>query len=246
MKSKNQNKWGITKEFLIEEYVNRKKSLPTIAKENGMSYETLFWYKKKFGIPSHSVKSWHIGKRRSPKTEFRKGMKPWNKDKSGVMPEPWNKGKKLSKEYKQKVSEGTKRAMNKPEIRAKIRKTQFKKCIIPWNKDKTGVYSQEVIEKLKIARLHRVFPKKNTKIELVLFKLLKELDVEFHRHIAVGTICQADAFVPPNCVIFADGDYWHSNPNKYPKPKTPAQIKNRKRDIKTNNKLILEGFTVLR
>ncbi|MEA3430239.1 MAG: hypothetical protein U9R08_03120 [Nanoarchaeota archaeon] len=243
--NKKSNKWNITKEFIIKEYVTNKKSLPQIAKKIGMPYETLFWYKKKFGIPSHSTAFWHIGKRRSPKTEFKKGASPWNMGTKGLV-KAWNKGRKFNEEFRKKISIATKKAMQKPEIRAKIRKTQFKKGIIPWNKNKTNVYSNETIEKIRKARLKQVFPKKNTKIEIILFKLLEELDAKFHKHIAISTICQADAFLPPNCVIFADGDYWHSNPNKYPKPMTPAQIKNRKRDIKTNNRLILEGFTVLR
>ncbi|MEK6891949.1 MAG: hypothetical protein AABX25_02065 [Nanoarchaeota archaeon] len=70
---KNINKWKITKEFLIQEYTQNKKSLPQIAKEIGMPYETLFWYKKKFGILTHPPSFWATGKRLSPKTEFRKG-----------------------------------------------------------------------------------------------------------------------------------------------------------------------------
>jgi len=42
------NKWNITKEFIIQKYIQNGKSLPQIAKEIGMPYETLFWYKKKF------------------------------------------------------------------------------------------------------------------------------------------------------------------------------------------------------
>ena len=48
--NKNINKWNITKEFIIQEYVNNKKSIPQIAEEIGMPYETLFWYKKKFSF----------------------------------------------------------------------------------------------------------------------------------------------------------------------------------------------------
>jgi len=246
MNTRKINKWNISKQFLIKEYIDNKKSLPEIAKSLGMPYETLFWYKKKFNIPSHHIGSWHVGKRRSPKTQFKKGVMPWNKNKTGVMPIPWNKGQKMSEEYKRKVSQNTKTAMNKPEIKSKIQKTQFKKGFSPWNKNKTGVYSEEVIEKLRKARLHRVYPKKNTKIETILFSILNELSVKYYKHIAIGSICQADAFVPPNCVIFADGDYWHSNPLKFSTPKSPAQIKNKKRDIKVNNNLIFEGFTVLR
>lgn len=245
LNNKKTNKWNITKEFIIEEYINKKKSLPNIAKEIGMPYETLFYYKKRFGIPSNSVSFWLKGKRISPKTEFKKGMPPWNKSTKGIV-KAWNKGLKLSAKYKKKVSIATKKAMNKPEIKEKTRKTQFKKGIIPWNKNKSNVYSKNTINKIRKARLKQKFPKKNTNIELILFKILRGLNVDFHKHKAIKMICQAGAFIKPNVIIFADGDYWHCNPRSYNKPKTLAQIKNLERDKRTNIKLTKEGYIVKR
>lgn len=49
---------------------------------------------------------------------FKKGHEPWNKGKHGVQ-QAWNKCKKLSAEYRQKISEGTKLGMQ----RAKERKS---------------------------------------------------------------------------------------------------------------------------
>ncbi|MBN2422868.1 hypothetical protein JXB41_06580 [Candidatus Woesearchaeota archaeon] len=245
-KPKKSNKWNITKEFLTNEYLKEKKSILKISKETGINYRTLYWYKKKFGLSTHPNALYHKGKHRSPKTEFKKGQKPWNAGRKGVMPIPYFKGKKLSKEYKKKISIATKKAMQKPEVQSKVKKTQFKKGITPWNKGKTGVYSKEIITQIRKARLKQIFPKHSTNIEIILFSILKELKIEFKKHKKIKMICQADAFIEPNIVLFADGDYWHCNPRIYKKPKTKAQIKNIKRDKEENYKLIKEGFIVKR
>lgn len=239
------NKWNIHKEFIIKEYVENKKSLPRIAKEIGMPYETLFWYKKKFGIVSHSSSFWGKGKRTSIATEFKNGQTPWNK------------GKSLSKDDKKNLSLIMKKVMKRPDVKEKVQKTQFKKGIVPWNKGintgctpwnkgKKNVYSNETVKLIREARLRQIFPKKSTNAELILFEILNELNLKFSKHATIKTICQADAFIEPNIVLFADGDYWHSNPMFYPKPITEAQIKNKARDEAENNKLIKEGYIVVR
>lgn len=242
---RNSNKWDITKDFITKEYVENKKSIPQIAKELGMPYEILFWYKKKFGIPSYPRSFWLEGKRNSPKTEFKKGQTPWNK---GVnrFGGGWPKGKKRSEEDKKRIAIATKKAMQRFDIKEKIKTTQFQKGIIPWNKNKTNIYSEETINHIKEARLKQILPKKDTNAEIILFNMLSELNVKFIKHKAIKAICQADAFIEPNIVLFVDGDYWHCNPKFYPEPKTLAQIKNTKRDRIANDKLIKEGYIVIR
>ena len=136
--------------------------------------------------------------------------------------------------------------MARPEIREKVQMTQFRRGLIPWNKGKKNVYSIETINKIRGARLKQIFPTSNTNAEIILFDILKKLNIEFKKHKPVKTICQADAFIEPNLVLFADGDYWHSNPIFYPKPVTKAQIKNSERDKLENDKLIKEGYIVRR
>lgn len=239
------NKRSIARELIIEQYVHNKKSLPQIAKELGVHYRTLFGYKEKFGILTHDPSIWAKGKRLSPKTEFKKGMSPWNK------------GKNFSEEEINRISLATKKAMERLDIKEKIQTTQFKKGVVPWNKGKStwvtpwnkgrkNVYTDETINMIRRARLNQIFPKNNTNAELVLFEILDELKVKFSRHKPIKMICQADAFVEPNIVLFADGDYWHSNPLFYPKPVSMAQIKNSQRDKLENDKLIKEGYTVIR
>ena len=97
---------------------------------------------------------------------FKKGHIPWNKDKSGVMPIPWNKGVKqwkgklhprLGKKHTKETREKIKKALmgeSHPSRGKKLSETHKRKIgeankgNIPWLKGKKGVYSKETIEKL--------------------------------------------------------------------------------------------------
>lgn len=59
-------------------------------------------------------------------SKSKKGCIPWNKNNPNCMPEPWNKGKKMSKEFKQHVSEGNIRRFQNPLERLKLRKKHKK------------------------------------------------------------------------------------------------------------------------
>lgn len=67
----------------------------------------------------------------------------------------WKKGTPRSEETKKRVSEGLKRAYS--DGTAGLSSSTFKKGCIPWNKGKTGIYSDETRAKISEARANQVF-----------------------------------------------------------------------------------------
>ena len=92
--------------------------------------------------------SFKKGEHRSTTTEFRKGLIPHNKGKKSTLAER----KKNSIAKKKYYADGGE----------------------PWNKGKTGVYSENALEKMRKARLKQVFPLTDTKIEKNFQKRLRE------------------------------------------------------------------------
>lgn len=62
-------------------------------------------------------------------------------------------------------------------------------------------------------RLAQVLPLKDTSIEIKIQEALLKEGVVFEKHKNIKG--QPDIFIEPNICIFADGDYWHGNPEKY-------------------------------
>ncbi len=92
--------------------------------------------------------------------------------------------------------------------------------------------SEKTIEKLREARLHQVFPFRDTSIEKKIQKSLHKERIIFRTHEPI--IGQPDLFIEPNICIFCDGNYWH-NRDDY-----------KKRDKFVNQELKKRGYKVLR
>jgi very-short-patch-repair endonuclease len=76
-------------------------------------------------------------------------------------------------------------------------------------------HSKKTIEKIKLFRAKQKIPFKDSKIELKIQRLLKNLKINFEKHhfldIKHSYLC--DILIPSmNLVIECDGDYWHNYP----------------------------------
>jgi hypothetical protein len=113
---------------------------------------------------------------------FKKGNLPWNKDKEGVMPEPWNKGKKIIEmsgvnhwNYKGGTTEENQK------IRTSIEIKLFRKCCFERDNftcQVSGQYGGDLV-------IHHInnfadFPEKRTEISNG-FTMTKELHLDFHK-----------------------------------------------------------------
>ncbi len=116
---------------------------------------------------------------------------------------PHNKGKKTG--FNQKQSTSLKKLYADGVL--KPNSTSFKKGQKPWNVGKTGIYTEEQIQNLKEKRLHRVFPKKDSKIEKILQEGLKKRKIPFTTHVPI--IGQPDILIEPSICVFADSDWFH-------------------------------------
>ena len=101
----------------------------------------------------------------------------------------------------------------------------------PWDKGLTKK-THSGLASMAEKRLSRVYPKKDTSIEVKLQKGLDRIDVSFERHKSI--LGQPDIFIEPNICVFADGNYWHNYPE------------GRGKDQEIMNILQWQGYRVLR
>ena len=78
--------------------------------------------------------------------------------------------------------------------------------------------TKATLEKMSIARSKQVLPRKDTKGEIILQNICKNIGIKFvkHKNFNLGfQRHQVDVFIKPNICLESDGDYWHGNPNNF-------------------------------
>ena len=173
----------ISKEKLIQLY--SKLSILEIAKMHDTSEARMKEFLVQNEIPIQSV--------------GRMGRPAWNKGTKGLMGTAYNKGKKMSKEFRDAVSKGKK---GKPSNRKGV------------------ILEESTKDKIREKRQHQKNVRESSH-EKTLKKLLDDVGIGYQAHKGILR-AQPDIFIEPNICIFIDGDYWHFNPN-------PHIIKNQKR-----------------
>jgi hypothetical protein len=73
----------ISKDFLIKEYINNNKTIYQIAKILEVKVGKICYWAKKYNIKMRTNSESHKTQHASPKTEFKKGQKAWNKGLKG-------------------------------------------------------------------------------------------------------------------------------------------------------------------
>ena len=149
-----------------------------------------------------------------------------------------------------------------PEVIEKLRKSHLGITLSDETKKRIGTAVKKRFEdpkereRQKQIRLKMKIPTKDTVIEIIMQKLLREKKIRFTTNRIVGKITQADIFIEPNFCIFLDGNFYHANPKMYSdnhliwkkyknKPERRA-IDIRKKDEDINKKLSSKGYTVIR
>ena len=102
----------------------------------------------------------------------------------------------------------------KKSIKRKENDIKFCRKYVAWNKDKTGIYSKETIEKLRNAAINQMKNGKikKTGIETIFEELLKSNNIDY-TYSFIYENRQFDFIIKDyNIVVEIQGDYWHSNP----------------------------------
>ncbi|GEM_PF-4369458 len=190
-----------SKEQLEEDY--KTLSVELIAKKYGFSTEPILLLLDRYDIQKRNRSE---SKRLAEKTGR---FVSWNKGKSIDDPKVAEMVKNLHEKHMEKIIEAKTK-------QAKTRKRLFAEGTLKsWNKGKTGVYSEETINKIREARSRQRITQKNTKPEILMRELLKKENlteglVEQYS-LKIGKILTIPDFVYPEhkLAIYCDGEFWH-------------------------------------
>lgn len=233
-------KFGVVKRMYYKEgktqkeigkyfHVNRDEVRKFMRRHNLKPHDATF--KKGLTPPFKGKKGIHL----SPKTEFKKGLVPWNKglSKKNDKRLNFNRPTKFKKGHKH-ITLSQKSLKRIGKLNSKNMKLYFKN-------------NPKYREKNRLMLLKIKKPNKNTTPEIKTFKWLKDHHIKFQDHKQRFGICQPDAFIKPNISIFVDGDYWHGNPKKYKFDDLDyRQRKNWEKDRKQEKKMKQEGEKIIR
>lgn len=120
---------------------------------------------------------------------------------------------KKVKEFNKNLTKDEKKLIKSKMSKTKIRNNTTNNGRIPWNKGKTGIYSQETLDKIRASALcqfeNQEFRKTNC--ELAMESILKELDIKYKYSHVVNDRQFDYLILDTNILIECDGDFWHTN-----------------------------------
>lgn len=122
-------------------------------------------------------------------------------------------------------SENYEQIRDKRIITRKHNDNLFNRVYIPWNKDKTGIYSLETIEKIRNAtrnQFHKELFRK-TSIEQKIENFLKETNINYKYSFILAQRQYDFLLKDSKAVIEVHGDFWHGNPAFWGDNKKPLR-----------------------
>jgi len=133
--------------------------------EYGCGQEAKYYFPtvKKWCCSTHTSKCPERIKKWSGKNNPMYGKTPWNKDKTGVYSVETLKKIRQPRHTKGKTYEeiyGKEKAIELKKLRSK-HFSKIRKGKTPWNKDKTGIYSDETLKKISESRTYTIEDYKN-------------------------------------------------------------------------------------
>lgn len=132
-------------------------------------------------------------------------------------------------------------------IISKTAKTRRSNKTPSWNSGKTGIYSEETIEKIRQSTLKQMEEQtfRKTNIEIIMEKFLKSNHINYKYSFILQKRQYDFLLVDYNLIIECDGDYWHANPKFYPNP-ADWQIERIKNDHIKNEIAKRNNFKIIR